>query len=128
MIFDASKTAIQIRDCYEQVDAYFSPKVVGRINDVLVKIAKIKGEDIPWHSHEMEDELFYIVKGELFFESRKHGSFTMNEGKLFIVEKGIEHRVSAKEECWIMLIEKDSTKHTGEVDSKITRSLDEQMR
>ena len=64
---------------------------------------------------------------ELLFESERHGTFTMSEGNLFIIEKGTEHRVSAIEECWIMLIEKDSTKHTGAVTSDITRSIDEQM-
>lgn len=111
----------------EGIQGYFSPKVIGEVNDVFVKLAKIKGDDIPWHNHKDEDELFYILKGNLFFEVEGEEGFTMNAGDLFIVKKGINHRVSSKEECHIMLIENKTTAHTGEVVSKVTRSIEEQL-
>ncbi len=39
------------------VTAYWSPKVIGRVNDHYVKVAKLKGE-LAWHAHGAEDELF----------------------------------------------------------------------
>ncbi len=106
---------------------YFAPKIIGEVNDVFVKIARIKGKDIPWHNHKNEDELFYIVEGSLLFEIEGQENFTMNEGDLFIVGRGINHRVSAVEECKILLIENKSTAHTGEEITEITRSIDEQL-
>jgi quercetin dioxygenase-like cupin family protein len=112
---------------FGQVSDYFSPKVVGEVNDVYIKIAKIKGDKVPWHNHENEDELFYIVEGSLLFEVENEPPFTMKAGDLFIVPRGVNHKVSATEECKIMLIENKTTAHTGKVASAITRTIEEQL-
>lgn len=112
---------------FDTVSDYFSPKVVGEVNDVFIKIAKIKGDKIPWHNHENEDELFYILEGRLLFEVENQAPFTMETGDYFIVPKGVNHKVSATEECKIMLIENKTTAHTGKVASEITRSIEEQL-
>ena len=112
---------------FKDLNEYFLPKIVGEVNDVYVKIAKIKGNDLPWHNHKNEDELFYILEGNLLFEMEGEKPFTMNQGDLFIVKKGINHRVSSDEECKIMLIENKTTQHTGEVQSKITKSIEDQL-
>ncbi len=106
---------------------YFSPRVIGEVNDVYVKVAKIKGQDIPWHNHAGEDELFLILDGELLFEVEGQQPFSMREGDLYIVRRGVNHRVSSVSECSILLIENKSTAHLGETESEITRSLDEQL-
>ena len=117
---------INLVDSFQLLTEYFAPKIIGEVNDVFVKIARIKGEDIPWHNHKDEDELFYIVEGSLLFEIEGQESFTMNEGDIFIVRKGINHRVSSTEECKIMLVEQKSTAHTGDVESAITKSIEQQ--
>lgn len=118
---------MNLKSKFDNITEYFSPKVIGEVNDVYVKVAKIKGDDIPWHNHKNEDELFYIVEGSLLFEIENEESFVMNQGDLFIVKRGINHKVSAKEECKIMLIENKTTAHTGEVDSHVTKSIEEQL-
>ena len=116
-----------IKEISNNLVDYFSPKIIGEVNDVFVKVAKIKGEKIPWHNHNQEDELFYIIEGSLLFEIEEQESFVLNQGDLFIVKRGVNHRVSSKEECKIMLIENKTTKHTGDVVSEITKStLDQQ--
>lgn len=109
------------------VKNYFSPLVIGEVNDVYVKLVKIKGDDIPWHSHKDEDELFYIIEGNLLFEIKGESSFTMKQGDLFIVKKNIAHRVSSLNECKIMLIENKATLHTGDVKSAKTKTIIEQL-
>lgn len=122
---DTTQT-INILQEAEKLKEYFSPKIISEVNNEYVKIAKIKGEDIPWHNHEDEDELFYIIDGNLLMEIENHPSFTMKTGDLYVVPKGINHRVSSLEECLIMLIETKSTKHTGDVITPITKSIDTQ--
>lgn len=117
---------INLMDSFQLLTDYFAPKIIGEVNDVFVKIARIKGEDIPWHNHKDEDELFFIVEGSLLFEVEGQESFLMNEGDIYIVGKGINHRVSSKEECKIMLVEQKTTAHTGDVKSAVTRSIEEQ--
>lgn len=113
---------------FTKINDYFSPKIIGEINDSYVKIAKIKGNELPWHDHKNEDELFYIVEGSLLMQIEGSEPFNMNAGDLYIVKKGIQHRVSATEECKIMLIENKTTAHTGDVKSEITKDITEQLK
>lgn len=119
---------MHIQKYLSKVTEYFSPKVIGEVNEVYVKVAKIKGEDIPWHNHTNEDEAFFILNGELLFEEENKAPFTMRQGDFYVVKKGVNHRVSSKEECQIMLIENKSTAHTGEVKSAVTKSIEEQLK
>jgi quercetin dioxygenase-like cupin family protein len=94
---------------FPTLQEYCSPKVIGEVNDVYVKITKVVGNDVPWHTHDREDEMFYMVKGSLQMELRGKPGFTLAEGEYFIVPQGIEHRVSSERECWILLIEPKRT-------------------
>ena len=118
---------MNIQDHLAKVRKYFSPKVIGEVNDVFVKVAKIKGEDIPWHNHAQEDEAFFILEGVLLFEEEGKQPFKMQKGDFYVVKKGVNHRVSSTDECHIMLIENKTTAHTGEVRSSVTKSIEEQL-
>ncbi len=106
---------------------YFSPKVVGEVNDAYVKLAKINGDAIPWHNHAAEDELFLVIDGTLLFEVEGKDPFTMGPGDLYIVRRGVNHRVSSTEDCFILLVENKSTKHLGDTASEITKTVEEQL-
>ena len=98
---------------------YWNPRIVGELNGQHVKLAKIKGEFI-WHSHEHEDELFYVVKGILKIEFRDR-SVELKQGDMIIVPKGVEHKPSAEEEVHIMMFEPASTINTGNIENELTR-------
>jgi len=119
---------MNLKDCLNKLSDYFSPEVIGEVNDVYVKVAKIKGNKVPWHNHANEDELFYIVEGNLLMEIDGEDSFVMNSGDIYIVKRGVNHRVSSTEECQIMLIENKVTAHTGDVVSEITKPIDQQLK
>ena len=118
---------VNIQDYLSRVTEYFSPKVIGEINEVYVKVAKIKGENVPWHNHAKEDEAFFILSGQLLFEEDNRDPFIMKKGDFYVVKQGVNHRVSSSEDCHIMLIENKSTAHTGDVESPISKSIDEQL-
>lgn len=117
---------MNLKEQLKEVSDYFSPKILTEVNNQYVKIAKIKGQEVPWHNHENEDELFYILEGELLMEIEKEVPRIMRTGDLFVVPKGIQHRVSSIDECSIMLIETKTTKHTGEVKASISKSIQDQ--
>lgn len=117
---------MNVKDILKTVTTYFSPKIIGEVNDQFIKVAKIKGQDLPWHNHENEDELFYIVSGSLVMEIENKEAFTMYEGDFHVVQKGVNHRISAQDECSIMLIESKTTEHTGKIKSDITKSIEDQ--
>jgi mannose-6-phosphate isomerase-like protein (cupin superfamily) len=104
----------------------WSPRVVGELDESYVKVAKVHGV-FGWHNHEHEDELFYILKGHLRIEMEA-GAVDLDEGEMFVVPKGVQHNPVAEQECLVMLIERKSTLHTGNVVNERTRSLEDQLR
>src|SRR3990167_6413921 len=96
---------------------YWSPRIVGELNEQYIKLAKFKGEFM-WHSHANEDELFLVVKGTMRIEFRDE-VITLNEGEFYIVPKGVEHKPVADEEAHIILLEPKSTEQTGEIESNL---------
>ena len=105
---------------------YWSPRVVGEVDDSYIKVAKVHGS-LCWHSHDDEDELFLILQGHLRIELEHAAAVELDEGEMFVVPKGVRHNPVAEQECLLMLIERKSTLHTGNVVTEQTRSLAEQL-
>ncbi len=110
----------------ESLAELWSPRVVGELDDSYVKVAKVRGT-FGWHNHEHEDELFFILKGNLRIEMEA-GAVELSEGEMFVVPKGVQHNPIAEQECLVMLVERKSILHTGNVVTERTRSLAEQLR
>ena len=107
------------------IDDYWSPKVIGSVNGQLLKAAKLKGQ-LVWHSHDEEEELFYVVKGALRIEFESH-AVEMECGDFLTIPQGVRHNPVAENECWVLLIEPASTKHTGNEVIAQTKTLEQQM-
>ena len=105
---------------------HWSPRVIAELDDSFVKVAKVQGS-LTWHSHDNEDEFFYILKGSLRIEMKER-TVVLHQGEAFVVPRGVRHNPIADEECHIMLIEKKTTLHTGSEVTDKTRSLAEQLR
>lgn len=118
-------TALSPLQLATELSEYWSPKVIGELDNNYLKVAKIKGQ-LAWHSHEHEDELFYILKGSLKLEMHDR-TVELNAGEMFVVPKGVEHNPIAEEECLLMLVEKKSTLHTGDIKTSKTRSIEQQL-
>lgn len=106
----------------------WSPRVVGRVNDQYIKAARVQGE-FPWHAHAHEDELFFVLRGELRIGRAEidGGDVLVRAGEFFVVPRGVRHNTSAAEETWLALIETVTTEHTGGEVTAMTRSLEEQL-
>ena len=114
------------RAAAQSLTELWSPRVVGEVDEAFVKVAKVQGS-LAWHSHAQEDELFLVLKGRLRIELEA-GAVTLEEGDLYIVPKGVRHNPVAEEECHLLLVERKTTRHTGEVETERTRSIAEQLR
>jgi mannose-6-phosphate isomerase-like protein (cupin superfamily) len=97
---------------------YWSPKIVGELNDSHIKLVKVKGEFV-WHHHEVEDELFLVVKGRLRIKMPDR-DVNLEEGEFMIIPRGVEHQPVAEEEAHIVLLEPKSTLNTGNVHDERT--------
>lgn len=104
----------------------WSPRIIAEVDDAYVKVAKVQGT-LGWHAHADEDELFLVLKGHLRIELEDR-AVELEEGEMFVVPKGVKHNPVAEQECHVLLFERKSTLHTGDVITDKTRSLSEQLR
>jgi quercetin dioxygenase-like cupin family protein len=120
--------SISLEDACGGLQELWSPRVVGRVNDQFIKVARVQGE-FPWHTHAGEDEMFLVLRGELRIgrSEADGGDVQLRAGEFFVVPRGVRHNTSAVEETWIALIETVTTEHTGGEAGPLTRSIAEQM-
>lgn len=109
---------INIQEKFKLFSQLWTPKKIGELNGQQILLAKIKGEFI-WHAHEHEEELFMIIKGSLMIEFRDK-TIELNEGEIYIIPKGVEHKPIAQEEVHVLLFEPLDIKHTGNVMADVT--------
>jgi mannose-6-phosphate isomerase-like protein (cupin superfamily) len=111
------------------ISDYWNPRIIGELNGQYVKIAKFKGH-FDWHLHANEDELFWVVKGQMGMGLRDPGErkVTVNEGEILIVPQGVEHQPCAlTDEAWIVMFEPMSTLNTGNLRNEKTKEKLEQV-
>ena len=116
---------VNLTEALGGIDEYWSPKVVGRVNDQYVKVAKLKGQ-LAWHKHDDEDELFQVVRGRLVIQL-ENDEIVLNAGEFCVIPRGVMHNPVADEECWIVLVETVTTKHTGDVETPLTKTIEQQL-
>ena len=113
--------AISIARGFEAFTDTFSPKIVAELNGQLVMLVRCEGDRVPWHTHATEDELFFVIEGELEVHEPE-GRVTLGAGDLYVVKMGTEHRVVPHGHVKLMLFEPAGIEHTGKVQSDITRT------
>ena len=116
---------VNIPNKFAQFHDHWSPKIIGELNGQQVKLAKLQGEFI-WHQHEEEDELFYVVKGQLKIEFKDRIE-VINENEMIIVPKGVAHKPIADAEVWVLLFEPASTLNTGNITNERTKTILEKI-
>jgi mannose-6-phosphate isomerase-like protein (cupin superfamily) len=109
---------VNLKEKFGLFDELWSPKVVGQVNDIHVKVARLHG-DFPWHAHDEQDELFLVVKGRLRLQLRDR-EVVLEEGEFLIVPRGIEHRPVADAEVHVLLVEPATTVNTGNLRNERT--------
>ena len=105
--------AINIRDKFSKISEHWSPKIIAQMNDFHFKLAKVQGEFV-WHDHPETDEVFLVIQGKLEIHLRD-GKVILNEGELYVVPRGVEHKPFAEAECHVLLVEPAGTINTGSV-------------
>lgn len=109
---------VNLAEKFARFTAHWQPKIVGELNGQQVKLAKFAGP-FEWHRHELEDELFLVVRGRFRMELRDR-DIELETGEFLIVPRGVEHRPVADAEVEVLLFEPAGTLNTGNVRSERT--------
>ncbi|AOT07992.1 cupin domain-containing protein [Pseudoalteromonas luteoviolacea] len=101
---------------------HWSPKVVAQMNDYQFKLVKVIGE-FTWHQHDNTDETFIVLEGalDIYFRDK---TVHLNRGEMFVVERGVEHKPVALEECHLLIIEPKGVINTGDTGGELTADND----
>lgn len=91
----------------------WSPIEVARINDQVVRMALLEGE-YHWHKHKNEDELFYVIKGEIVIQLKNEPNITLSEGQMAVVPKGVEHCPKSLQPSYVLMFEPFVLKSKGD--------------
>jgi mannose-6-phosphate isomerase-like protein (cupin superfamily) len=110
---------VNIEKCFDRFSDTFSPKIVSELNGQNVLLVRCEGDKVPWHTHDNEDEMFFVLEGTLDVLERGQ-SATVQAGEFIIVRKGTEHRVVPQGHVKLMLFEPTGIAHTGKVKAEIT--------
>jgi len=109
---------VNVQEKFSQFQERWKPKIIGELNESYVKAVKLKGEFI-WHHHDLEDELFLVVRGALRMKFRDRETL-VREGEFIIVPRGVDHLPVADEETHVLLLEPKSTLNTGNITNERT--------
>lgn len=111
-------TKVNLAEKLRGFDEYFSPRIVGHLNDYKLQVVKVKGEFV-WHKHDETDDFFLVLRGRLTIQLRDR-DVELEEGEIFVVPRGVEHCPKADEEAHVLLIEPAGTVNTGDAGGPLT--------
>ena len=117
-----TQNPINLLEKISHIDELWTPKVISEMNDYQIKLVKVQGEFI-WHSHKDTDETFFVIRGTLYIALRNR-TIELQEGELFVIPKGVEHKPYAPQVCDIMLIEPKGVVNTGDEETFLTAKND----
>lgn len=121
-----SDRPISLPTALASFDELWSPRIVTRVNDYDVRVAKVAGEHL-WHVHEETDEFFLVLDGELTIGLREpdgERSVTLAKGSVFTVPRGTEHRPTSPAGASILLFEPTGTSTVGDRHETVPAHVD----
>jgi glyoxylate utilization-related uncharacterized protein len=83
-----------------------------QVNDSVVRLGVIQGE-YHWHSHERDDEFFFVVEGRLLIDLEGR-TVELLPRQGFVVPRGASHRTRAPERTVILMVEPAGIVPTGD--------------
>ena len=113
---------INLKDKLAKFSEHWTPKIIAEMNDYQFKLVKIKG-DFVWHNHSDTDEVFIVIEGSMKIEF-KDEVVELNEGEMYVVPKGVEHKPFAENECKVLLVEPRGVVNTGDAEGELTAAND----
>ncbi|MGY5858314.1 MAG: cupin domain-containing protein [Candidatus Thorarchaeota archaeon] len=85
---------------------------LSEVNDCVVRLGVIHGE-FHWHTHDNEDEFFYVIDGLLHIDLEDK-TVDLHPGQGFMVPKKVSHRTRAPQRTSILMVEGKTVTPTGD--------------
>lgn len=108
---------ISLAEKFASFDETWSPKILATVGAYAVKAVKLAGPFV-WHDHEVDDELFFVLRGGIEMEYRLADGEHVERfeaGEMLAVPRGVVHRPVADPGTEILLFERTGIVNTGDV-------------
>ena len=104
---------INLEKITKTIQKAWNPKDILELNDQVIRIALFEGE-YHWHKHEEEDELFFIIEGEIIIQRKNQEELIVKKGEMVVIPKKTEHKPVSKEKSFVLLFEPKKLKSRGD--------------
>lgn len=104
-IFDVLKIVAETRD------KWFN-QTLCKADCFLFRLGIFEGE-FHWHKHDEEDEVFFVLEGELLIETER-GNFELKKYQGICIPKGTLHRPVAKNKTIVLMVEQSTISPIGD--------------
>ncbi|UCG01254.1 MAG: cupin domain-containing protein [Candidatus Heimdallarchaeota archaeon] len=104
---------ISINEMIKKIKKPWSPVVIARVNDQVIRLAMFKGS-YPMHKHSNEDELFYVYQGKISIQLEKGEKIILKQGEMTVVPKGENHSPISEEESFVLMFEPSILESRGD--------------
>lgn len=100
--------AVNLRTAGQRIENLCQYETVATMNGQSLTLVRVMDRTLDFHVHPDSDEAFLIVSGSLDLEFRDK-KITLNEGDLYVIPKGTEHRPVITSEVTVLLIDAEGT-------------------
>ena len=83
-----------------------------QVNESVVRLGVVEGE-YHWHKHDLDDEFFYVVEGQLLIDI-EDGTISLSPRQGVVIPKGVMHRPRAPHRTVMLMVETSGIVPTGD--------------
>ncbi len=103
---------ISIEDAKKLSDHPWFNRTLCTVNATAVRLGVFHG-DFHWHSHENEDEFFFVIEGTLEIEIEGRDPVRLERFEGVVVPMGVRHRPKAPNGATVLMVEQNTIVPTG---------------
>ena len=94
---------IDIAEIVDECNDKWFNQTLTKINESVARIGIVEG-DYHWHSHEDDDEFFFVLSGKLYIDLEDE-TIELNPNQAVTISKGVLHRPRAPKKTVMLMVE-----------------------
>lgn len=112
ILFDALQL-VDVPDLVKKCSDRWYNQTLCKVNESVVRLGVLEGE-YHWHKHDVDDEFFFVLDGELLIDIEGTGTVILKQHQGYVVPNGVVHRTRAPEKTVILMVETAGIVPTGD--------------
>ena len=106
-------TVIDVPSMVEASTDRWSNQTLTQVDGSVVRLGIVEGE-FHWHHHDDEDQLFFVLDGELFVDLEDGRTVALQPHQGFNIPRGTRHRTRAPQRTVMLMMSAPGVVPTGD--------------